>query len=186
MLYKCIRRWQGSCCTICCSEFLVVLRGFWQNTQQKLLDKWLPDKSDVLSFVVADVGLTSAARRLMWRISVAEVLCLARSVKWHGCHTGSDCNPPQWWAPWPYAHQHENLRSLSTARPDVFATFWSRTTLAILPGKRECEWLFSDVCGLCPEVCETIWLKSFPPTLSFIHVFTLQVFIELIPCREGG
>lgn len=157
-----------------------------------MLDTWLPDKSDALSSLVADVGLTAAARRLMRRISVAEVLCLALSVKWHGCHTGSDCmggflgSPPQWWAPRPYAHLHENLRSLGSARPDVFATFWSRSALAVLPGKRECEWLFSDVCGLCPEVCETSWLKSFPPTLSFIHVFTLQVFIVLIPCREGG
>ena len=51
---------------VCCSEFLVVLCGSWRGfDSQKLLDKWLPDKSDVLSFVVADVGLTSAARRLM-------------------------------------------------------------------------------------------------------------------------
>ena len=33
---------------------------------------------------------------------------------------------------------------------------------------------------------ETLWLKSFPPTLLFIHFFTLQVFSEVLPCRKGG
>lgn len=37
------------------------------------------------------------------------------------------------------AHLHENLRSLSKARLDALATFWLRPALAILPGKRECE-----------------------------------------------
>lgn len=58
---------------------------------------------------------------------------------WSGCMTGFLGTPPQWWAPRMSAHLHENLRSLSKARLDALDTFWSRPALAILPGKRECE-----------------------------------------------
>lgn len=58
-----------------CWEFIVLPGSRQGFNSQEWLAKWLPDKSDVLSFSTKDAGLALAAKRLVRGICRAQVLC---------------------------------------------------------------------------------------------------------------
>lgn len=97
-----------------------------------------------------DGGLALAARKLLWRISVVKGFCWALSVKWHG-HTWIPCGVRPCDGP---GHPQEpsavvgsmdihspacELKVIQWSQADQVASLGSRPTLAILPGKKQCE-----------------------------------------------